>query len=68
MVHLQRAVKMSRFGDWKKILVFHRQPYSRYHYYISRMLRYHKKQGLYNFFIFFFQPRALFQTFIVSER
>ena len=49
----------------KKILVFHRQPYYRYSYHISEMLRYQKKRRN---CVFFFRPRALFQTSFVFER
>ena len=52
-------------GETEKILVFHRQPYYRYYYYISRMLRYQKKR---TDCVFLFQPRALFQTSFVFER
>ena len=45
--------------DTEKILVFHRQPYYRYYYYISRMLPYQKKR---RDRVIFFQPRALLQT------
>ena len=51
--------------ETEKILVFHRQPYYRYYYYISRMLRYQKKR---TDCVFLFQPRALFQTSFVFER
>ena len=64
IVHLQRAVEMSRFGT-EKILVFHRQPYYRYYYYISRMLPYQKKR---RDCVIFFRPRALLQTSFVFER
>ena len=51
--------------ETEKILVFHRQPYYRYSYHISEMLRYQKKHRN---CVFFFQPRALFQTSFVFER
>ena len=46
--------------ETEKILVFHRQPYYRYYYYISRMLPYQKKR---RDCVIFFQPRALLQTY-----
>ena len=41
---------MSPFWKLKKILVFHRQPYYRYSYHISEMLRYQKKRRNCEFF------------------
>ena len=52
--------------ETEQILVFHRQPYYRYSYHISRMLPYQKKGR--NCVCFFFQPQALFQTSFVFER
>ena len=65
MVRLQRAVEMSRFGNWKKfwyltenhitvIITIYRECYD-----IKRNV---------GILYIFFQPRALFQTSFVFER
>ena len=65
MVRLQRAVEMSRFGNWKKfwyltdnhitvIITIYRECYD-----IKRDV---------GILYIFFQPRALFQTSFVYER
>ena len=64
-IYSVRWICICHILETEKILVFHRQPYYRYYYYISQMLRYQKKR---TDCVFLFQPRALFQTSFVFER
>ena len=64
-IYSVRWICICHILETEKILVFHRQPYYRYSYHISEMLRYQKKRRN---CVFFFRPRALFQTSFVFER
>ena len=62
MLHLQRKVDMhmSRFENWKNSGI-HWQPYYRYSYHISQMLRYQKKRRNY---VFFFSTSSFVSNFV----
>ena len=47
--------------ETEKIPVFHRQPYYRYYYYVSRMLRYQKKR---KDCVFFFSISSFASNFV----
>ena len=65
MVRLQRAVEMSRFGNWKNSGMV--QPYDNTIIITINRECYDIKRHVGILYIFF-QPRALFQTSFVFER
>ena len=73
MVHLQRAVEMSHFGNWKKLWYFTDNQQTNNYYYISQMLRYQKKRkdcvffSISGFVSNFFCFREIFAGFDINE-
>ena len=65
MVHLQRAVEVSRFGNWKNSGISPTTILPLLLLYIANFTISKKKEGI---VYFFFQPRALFQISFVFER